>query len=86
MSDFLTLKSVDEILAMNDLFEPLAAESLPLSEGLGRVLARAFTAPADLPGFDRSTMDGFAVRAKDVFGASEGQPAALELVGECPMG
>ena len=86
MNDFLTLKSVDEILAMIELFEPLASESLGLSEGLGRVLAQAFTAPEDLPGFDRSTMDGFAVRAKDVFGASEGQPAALELVGECPMG
>jgi molybdopterin molybdotransferase len=86
MSDFLTLKSVDEILALIRHFETLEAEYLPLPETLGRVLAQDFTAPEDLPGFDRSTMDGFAVRAKDVFGASEGQPAALELLGECPMG
>jgi molybdopterin molybdotransferase len=86
MSDFLTLKPVDEILAMIQHFEPLEAEYLPLPEALGRVLAQDFTAPEDLPGFDRSTMDGFAVKAKDVFGAGEVQPAALELVGECPMG
>lgn len=86
MSDFLTLKSVDEIMALIGLFDPLEAEPLPLAEGLGRVLAQALTASEDLPGFDRSTMDGYAVRAKDVFGASEGQPAALELAGECPMG
>ena len=86
MSGFLTLKSVDDILTLVASSEVMGAEPISLSAGLGRVLAEAFPAPEDLPGFDRSTMDGFAVRAKDVFGASEGQPAALELVGECPMG
>jgi len=85
MSDFLTLKSVDEIFQLLN-FEALPTEALPLDEGLGRVLAAAFPAPEDLPGFDRSTVDGFAVRAKDVFGATEGLPAALENLGECPMG
>ncbi len=86
MADFLTLKSVDEILALVKSFAVLGEEILPLAEGPGRVLARPFRSPENLPGFDRSTMDGFAVRAKDVFGAGEGQPAALELAGECPMG
>lgn len=86
MGDFLTLKSVDEILHIIAGFEALEAEAVPLAEALGRTLAASFTAPEDLPGFNRSTMDGYAVRAKDVFGASEAQPAVLELIGDCPMG
>ncbi|MDR2892711.1 MAG: molybdopterin molybdotransferase MoeA [Deltaproteobacteria bacterium] len=86
MAHFLSLKSVDQILGLIAAFPALEAEETPLSEALGRVLAAPFTAPEDLPGFSRSTMDGFAVRAKDVFGASEGLPALLDLLGECPMG
>lgn len=86
MSGFLTLKSVDEILAVVHAFSPLPAETVPLEEGLGRVLAEPLAAPGDLPGFDRAAMDGYAVRAKDVFGASEGLPAILELVGTGAMG
>ncbi|MDR2141898.1 MAG: molybdopterin molybdotransferase MoeA [Deltaproteobacteria bacterium] len=86
MFNFLTLKSVAETLALLELFEPLPATEVPLAEALGRVLAEPFLAPENLPGFDRSTVDGFAVQARDVFGASEGLPAALTLVGECPMG
>ncbi|MDR0882814.1 MAG: molybdopterin molybdotransferase MoeA [Candidatus Adiutrix sp.] len=85
MSKFLTLKSADEIFEMLN-FDPLPPETLPLDQALGRVLAEPFPASEDLPGFDRSTVDGFAVRARDVFGATEGLPAALEYLGECPMG
>src|SRR6266705_3171270 len=45
-----------------------------------------YLAPPDLPAFARSTMDGFAVRAADTYGASEGLPAFLTLAGEVPMG
>lgn len=86
MKSFLTLKSVDEVLSLVGTFEPLEEESVPLDEGAGRSLARDWTAPEDLPGFDRSTVDGYAVRARDVFGAQEGSPALLECVGDCPMG
>lgn len=86
MTNFLTLQSVDAILALASEFSPLGKERIPLENAYGRVLAEDFTSPSDLPGFDRSTMDGFAVRARDVFGASEGSPAFLEYVGECPMG
>ena len=58
---------------------PLQAETVPLSEVLGRVLAEDVTAPVDVPGFDRSNMDGFAVRAEDTFGASEDGPRTLRL-------
>ena len=86
MKSFLTLQSVEEVLAHLRSFAPLPEERIPLDEAAGRCLAHAFTAPADLPGFDRSTVDGYAVRARDVFGAQEGSPALLECVGDCPMG
>ncbi len=86
MTHFLTLQSVDAVLAHVHSFPLLDSEDISLSLCLGRVLAEPFLAPEDLPGFDRSTMDGFAVRARDVFGASEGNPALLDYVGECAMG
>lgn len=61
---------------------PLGAETVPLSQALGRVLARAVMADVDVPGFDRSSVDGFAVRAEDTVGASERAPKALPLNGE----
>ena len=62
------------------------AEVIPTVEGLGRVLAREIVSPEDLPPFSRSVMDGYAVRAADTFGASEGLPAYLRLCGEVRMG
>ncbi len=56
---------------------PRAAESVPLEEALGRVLAEDVRAEVDVPGFDRSNMDGFAVRAEDTYGASEEAPLRL---------
>lgn len=66
---------------------PLArVETLALHEALDRVLAEDLHSPVDLPAFPRSTVDGFAVRAADTYGASEGLPAYLALCGEAPMG
>jgi putative molybdopterin biosynthesis protein len=61
---------------------PLGAETVPLSQALGRVLARRVTADVDVPGFDRSSVDGFAVRADETVGASERAPKALTLNAE----
>jgi putative molybdopterin biosynthesis protein len=58
---------------------PLGTESIPLEAGLGRVLAEDVKATVDVPGFDRSNMDGFAIRAADSFGASEEEPVRLRL-------
>jgi len=63
-------------------FPPLAAETLPLDQCLGRVLAHDLAAPEDLPPRPRSCMDGYALRARDVFGSSESAPAYLEIAGE----
>src|SRR5262249_41765292 len=61
---------------------PLGAETAPLSQALGRVLARAVIADVDVPGLDRSSVDGFAVRGDDTMGASERAPKTLVLNGE----
>ena len=61
---------------------PLGAQSLPLSEILGRVLAADVIAPVDAPPFDRSNVDGFAVRAADTAGASDAAPKRLMLNAE----
>jgi putative molybdopterin biosynthesis protein len=61
---------------------PVAAEEVPLEQALGRVLAEDVRAEVDVPGFDRSNMDGFAVRAADTFGATEEQPVRLRLNAE----
>ncbi len=60
--------------------------SLPLAEAFDRVLAQPVAAPEDLPAQARSTMDGFAVRAADTFGASESMPCYLSITGEVAMG
>jgi len=77
-------EAVEVLRRYADLNRP--ACECDLLEALGLVVARDIVAPEDVPGFDRSTMDGFAVRASDTFGASEGLPAYLEVVGEVRMG
>jgi putative molybdopterin biosynthesis protein len=62
--------------------EPLGKETVPLEKALGRMLARDVAAAVDVPSFDRSNFDGFAVRAADTVGAEEQQPCVLELLEE----
>ena len=62
------------------------AERVAVADALDRVLAAPLKAPHDLPGFPRSTVDGYAVAALDTYGASAGLPALLEVVGEVAMG
>jgi putative molybdopterin biosynthesis protein len=62
--------------------KPLAAETVPLADALGRVLAKDIAAPIDAPPFDRSNVDGFAMRAADTAGASDANPCRLFLNGE----
>ena len=61
---------------------PLEAEEVPLAASLGRVVARTVVAACDAPPFDRSSVDGFAVRAADAAGASEAAPRRLRLNAE----
>ncbi|WP_327052927.1 molybdopterin biosynthesis protein [Halomicrococcus gelatinilyticus] len=61
-------------------------ETVPLADARGRVLAERLDADLDVPGFDRASMDGYAVRARDTFGADEADPASLDLVGTVHAG
>ncbi len=61
---------------------PLGGETVPLGDALSRVLAGDVVAPVDAPPFDRANVDGFAVRAADIGGASEGAPRRLTLNAE----
>jgi len=61
-------------------------ETVPLREARGRVLAERVDAAIDVPGFDRASMDGHAVRARDTFGADEADPAELDLAGAVHAG
>ena len=65
---------------------PLGAEPVPLRAALGRVLAADVESPHPVPGFDNSSMDGFAVRAVDTLGASAAAPVALRLADESRAG
>jgi putative molybdopterin biosynthesis protein len=82
---FLTVLSREEAVARFRaalMPAPLGTEIVPLERLVGRVLARDVTAPIDTPPFDRSVVDGFAVRAADVASARDGRPVLLALTGE----
>ena len=72
-----------EILGRND---PVSSEVVDTVEARGRVLAEDLRSRVDLPHFDRAGMDGYAVVARDTFGASPGLPAYLTLAGTVEMG
>ena len=61
-------------------------ENVEVINAVGRVLHSDILANEDVPGFDRSTVDGYAVIASDTFGASESIPAILNVIGDVPMG
>ena len=67
-------------------FQPVTTETLPLAECSNRVLAQDVVASNDLPPFDNSSMDGFAVRAEDVNEATIDSPRSLRVVADIPAG
>jgi molybdopterin molybdotransferase len=84
--EFFRLKTREEVLALYDRFAPVGEETVELAAAGGRVLAGPIAAPEEVPAFLRASMDGYAVRAQDTFGASVGAPQYLEVKGEVPMG
>jgi molybdopterin molybdotransferase len=73
--------SADEALhIVLDSVSALGVERIPILRGLGRVLAEEVRSPRDIPGFDNSAMDGYAVRSSDVRNASESNPVKLAVV------
>ena len=84
----LHVKTPEEVLALIETeFVPVAGmELVSLTAAMGRVLAEDIAATEYVPDFDRSTVDGFAVRARDTFGCTDSIPAILPLQGEVLMG
>ncbi|GIK58533.1 MAG: molybdopterin molybdotransferase MoeA [Chloroflexi bacterium] len=88
MPEFFNVLPPDEarVLLLAQITAVLPPETVATEDALGRVTAVTITAPHPLPPFRRSTMDGYAVRAADTYGASESLPAFLHVIGEIPMG
>ena len=85
----LQVKTPEEVLCLiHDKFRPVSelAESVPLTAAAGRTLSEDIIAEEYVPDFNRSTVDGYAVRAADTFGCSDAIPAILSLQGEIRMG
>ena len=87
MSIFLELIPVSEAEEILRKIAPLMEEeNVPLPEAYGRVLFRPAAAAEDIPGFTRTVVDGYAVRAADTVGAGEAIPAMLTITGRVGMG
>ncbi|MGA8720603.1 MAG: hypothetical protein WB557_21540, partial [Solirubrobacteraceae bacterium] len=84
--EFFTVKTVSEALADFRPGHISPAEIVPLGDAHGRVPGAVIVAGDALPGFDRSSVDGYAVRAADTYGASESIPGYLRVVGAVRMG
>lgn len=79
--EFHTLVSLEDARKALLPFYRREVEQVPLSECYGRVLARNVYSKVDVPGFDRASMDGYAVKAKDTWGADEEEPKSLKIAG-----
>ncbi len=84
--EFFTAKTVAQALIEFRPRHRTAPQHVALQHASGRVPCEPIPAPAPLPGFDRSSVDGFAVRAQDTYGASDAIPAYLEVSGSVAMG
>src|SRR4029453_1580712 len=84
-TQFLNVITRDEATARfreHLVLAPLGKESTPLRNALNRVLAEDVLAEVDVPGFDRSNVDGFAMQASDTFGAMEETPRTVQVNNE----
>lgn len=86
MKGFFIVKTPSEIYQLMDNFPSLDTEVVEIKETLHRIVAEDILSPINLPDFNRSTVDGYALKAKDTFGAQACLPAILEVVGEVNMG
>ncbi len=84
--EVLSVYSAREALLKSEGFALPGVNELDIDSSLNRILAADILSPEDLPGFSRSTMDGFAVRSTDTFGAKDTMPAYLNIKGEVLMG
>jgi len=86
LTEFLHVITADQFINLLGNFPRLSSERIPLDAALDRVLFEDIVAQEDLPEGSRSTVDGFAVRAEDTFGASDSIPAFLDVAATVSMG
>jgi len=92
MKDMLGRDAVVSVEAAREIFDKnfnlpkIATKDISIIDAEGRIIAKDIVSPVDLPDFDRSSMDGYAVIAQDTFGATESLPAYLQVIGEVLMG
>ena len=87
MSRFFNIIPVDDAVAVVRGIAPaMVPVAVPVERAAGRILAAPVAADTDIPGFDRSVVDGFAVRAADTAGAGDSIPAMLRCTGRIAMG
>jgi molybdopterin molybdotransferase len=82
MKGFFKVQTPDQLYKKMDRFKPLSFEKVKMVDSLHRVLYEDVISPVNLPEFPRSMVDGFALKAKDTYGAAEKNPALLQVVGE----
>ena len=86
MKEFFKVTELDQVLSYVDLFDPVEVEEVSIFDTLGRILYENVKSGENITNFTRSTMDGFAIKASSSFGASEANPAYLEIKGSIGMG
>jgi len=86
MKEFFKVSDLDTVLEWPPLFPRVEIETIPIETCFGRILGKDIVSDVNLPDFSRSIMDGFAVRASSTFGASEGNPAYLNIPYTIRMG
>jgi molybdopterin molybdotransferase len=87
MSRFLQVVAVaDAVRSAVQTAPAPVPETVPVEQSAGRVLVAPVTADTDIPGFDRSVVDGYAVRSADTIGAGDAVPALLQSAGRVAMG
>ena len=84
MSNLISVEEARQFLAAN--FSPLKTKTIPISQAFGRVLAEDLVAGVEMPAFDNSSMDGFALRATDIVTATVDKPITLTVCGDIPAG
>ncbi|MDI6904888.1 MAG: molybdopterin-binding protein [Candidatus Bathyarchaeia archaeon] len=82
----ITFDEAQQVIQRHFKPKPLGVEEIPLLEANDRVLAEDITATLDIPPFNRSTVDGYAVKAEDTFGAEENKPIKLKVCGTVNVG
>ncbi len=86
MKEFFKVTDLQKVLEYRREFPQVATEEIALLETVGRILAEDIVADVDLPDFPRAIVDGYALQGASSFGASDGNPAYLNVIGSIAMG